>query len=199
MLSNNYYDPLFWTESSIHDKICLENGREYSIEGRYIFQTDNDFIKSVLLFLEDHEVLLISRYYSEYNTYRLKVDGYYMHRMEAIKYNCGLLDIEDDEILRFPCDLVDYKYSTELFVPNILNYSIYDKVYEVYGELININNYSRVDACMVEYDNISDGTILFFLEQGNLLGEGGGTIEKYKGTETSIKYIKGNYINTENV
>lgn len=187
-MSETYYDLLFWNNNK-QSKICIDN-KEYKIISKSFFKTDNDNIRSILIYLEDRKLLLLSKFGDSCNTYILDSTGYYPHRKKAEMSVEGLFDILDE-----PYDIVDCKYNHELLIDKGDYFEIYDKRYEVYGNVAEFGSIMYKEASMVEYD--SEQGVKIFIESGNLLGHNGGIVELYDGKETEIKYIVGDYINKE--
>ena len=192
METNDYHHIEYWINNPTCTKISID-GVTYTIEDIKHFVIDSYVMQSVLVYLSDNKLLVITRY-GEINSRCLyQVDVSYEDRYQAQFIEGYLFDVDiisevlDHNLEYTNINICDAKYETDIVEENkSIDNMIFDKCYEAYGTIDN------TDVSIVEYlcsnDTITNKHLLF-VETGNLYADGGGSIVKYRGREIFIDYI----------
>jgi hypothetical protein len=185
--SHDYHQIEYWLNNPTCSKLSID-GETYHVEQIKHFVIDSYVMQSVMVHLSGAKLLMITRY-GEINTRCMyHIDAKYIDRYQAYFMEGALFDLnEDDEQDIDSVNISDAKYQNDLIEENkSIDNMIFDKCYEAYGTI------EDVDSSIVEYychnETLANNHILF-LETGDLYGDGGGNIVKYRGREIYIDYI----------
>jgi hypothetical protein len=192
----NYHTIQYWLDQPDCTKIDIDH-KEYDVVSIDHFTLDSSVMESVVVTLNDNQILVITRYGLITNRYLYKLVDMFTDRVHNTLVEPHVFDTNDYD---YDVDITyaDIKYADDIIEENVsIDNMIFDKSYETYG------TFKDVQTIMAEYlcdnETLVNNHILY-LESGNLFGERGGKIEKYRGREVLIDHlVQDSFITVTNV